>query len=263
MNKKNKILLILFFTLLISVCFLLENKNNIDLKNEEKKSIFLNTNENINFENKTDNSQYEVTNISELENSSNKTESEPIKSQEEINSYWEDYTRPDTWSSMTQKYTLAYSLKNDKYDNNIDYITDTDSIISSNLSGLTTGVYITKSSRNMINNLLKSEVSDKFYIEENGLLKYNNSKYEINSPIEKLIVNTINNQNNLYILDLSFAYIDEEQGTTPYTMPIELNYLQFDIDEKKELLVYNIYNFQLETFLEGIQQLTGEILETN
>lgn len=263
MNKKNKILLILFFTLLISVCFLLENKNNTDLKNEEKKSIFLNTNENINFENKTDNSQYEVTNISELENSSNKTESEPIKSQEEINSYWEDYTRPDTWSSMTQKYTLAYSLKNDKYDNNIDYITDTDSIISSNLSGLTTGVYITKSSRNMINNLLKSEVSDKFYIEENGLLKYNNSKYEINSSIEKLIVNTINNQNNLYILDLSFAYIDEEQGTTPYTMPIELNYLQFDIDEKKELLVYNIYNFQLETFLEGIQQLTGEILETN
>ena len=115
----------------------------------------------------------------------------------------------------------------------------------------------------MINNLLKSEVSDKFYIEENGLLKYNNSKYEINSPIEMLIVNTINNQNNLYILDLSFAYIDEEQGTTPYTMPIELNYLQFDIDEKKELLVYNIYNFQLETFLEGIQQLTGEILETN
>ena len=217
----------------------------------------------VNFENKTDNSQSEVTNISELENSSNKTESEPIKSQEEINSYWEDYTRPDTWSSMTQKYTLAYSLKNDKYDNNIDYITDTDSIISSNLSGLTTGVYITKSSRNMINNLLKSEVSDKFYIEENGLLKYNNSKYEINSPIEMLIVNTINNQNNLYILDLSFAYIDEEQGTTPYTMPIELNYLQFDIDEKKELLVYNIYNFQLETFLEGIQQLTGEILETN
>ena len=38
---------------------------------------------------------------------------------------------------------------------------------------------------------------------------------------------------------------------------------KFDIDEKKELLVYNIYNFQLETFLEGIQQLTGEILETN
>ena len=63
------------------------------------------------------------------------------------------------------------------------------------------------------------------------------------------------------ILD-DIAYIDEEQGNKPYTMPGELEYLQFNIETGKKLLIYNLYNFQFETFIKGIQTLTGKLLET-
>lgn len=261
MKKNVKFLILIFVIVLILFIISLTISYSKNNKFEEKRNIQKDNNNSANMENVVK-PLYEVTDINEVEQNVLKTEEEPIHTKEEIDSYWTEYTDPNNWSEKTKKYTLAYSLVDDKYDNTDNYIVNADKIIDDCISDKKCGVYITKSSRIFVNEILEKDINTIFYIDDDGMLKYKSNQYYVNKPIDELLIYAIDNNSDLYILDTSFAYIDEEQGNTPYTMPSELDYLQFNIESNKKLLIYNLYNFQVETFLNGLQELTGKLLET-
>lgn len=260
MKKKKILIFIILFVIIIVLLaiYLIYTINNI--KNNNSINHTTSYTNSINIENDVS-SLSEIT-TNDIEQNIVKTKEEALLTQEEVIAYWEEYTNPNHWSENTKKHTLAYALKENKSEESDDYIVNADDIINDCLSDKKNGIYITKSSRIFLDDILKNDIGSIFYIDDKGMLKYNFSKYYVNTPIDDLLIYAIDNSSELYILDIGFAYIDEEQGNKPYTMPGELEYLQFNIETGKKLLIYNLYNFQFETFIKGIQTLTGKLLET-
>lgn len=212
-------------------------------------------------------------NIAENSNSIQDTKNTNSTSEEENNidertkEYISKMQDPNHWSETEKKKNLAYALTKDKNrdlaDN--DFITNPDKIISSELPTNANGIFIAYDSRVQIEQALKSEVNDIFYIDENGLLKYDKNKdLKVKDTLTKFFISAIDDTEKLYVIDISFAYIDEELGKrdVPMTFDGDFDYLTYNIDEKTELIVYNRYNYRFEILVEGIQKLTDLKLET-
>lgn len=184
---------------------------------------------------------------------------------EEVNNYWQNYKNPDHWSEKTNNYTLAYILDSNK--NTEDNLEGkSEEIIESELPINEKGVFVPKDSRQQLENFLKNNVDNKFYINEYGFLKYmtNENALEISSDLTKLVNKLISGTQKLTILSIAYAYYDENNtiDNVATSIPIEINYLRFRPKENIELMIYSQYNFSLETFTEGIENLTGEIIKT-
>ena len=258
-NKKLIIILLIFVICFIISLLIIFNTNNNLISNSvldnnilDSTSISLENNINIEQNNIIENKQNTI-----IEDSNSY-----IKSEKEIQGYWDNYTNPNHWSEKTKKNSLAYALMDNKIDNMNEYITQPDEVISSHLPTNSRGFFITQTSRMHISLCLEKQGIKKIYIDNNGMLKYNKQQYEVETPLEKFFNSILNNADKLYILDVSFAYVDEAEGTNPYTMPGEINYLGFNINDKQKLFVYNLYNFDFDIFIEGLEKLTNQKLET-
>lgn len=261
-NIKTKIFIFIstfVFLVIILLCFIfynvIKNKNLNDVNNINNNLVEINNSS----DNNSKNSEKPESNIIFSQNISNNI---IIEQQNEIETYWNNYKDSNHWSENTKRYTLAYALKEDKYDNEEDYITETDQIIEYSLPNSNNGLFVSYSSISNILNVLKSEGLNIFYIDDSGMLKYQTSEYTLKTPLEQFLISIIDNPSTLYIIDVSFAYIDEDEGTKPVSIPIEIDYLGFCINNSQELLVYNMYNFNFETFIKGLQELTNKNIET-
>lgn len=184
---------------------------------------------------------------------------------EEVSSYWQNYKNPDHWSEKTNNYTLAYILDSNKNtEDNLEEKSKT--IIENELPSDEKGVFVPKDSRQQLENFLKNNVDNKFYINEDGFLKYitNENALEISSDLTKLVNKLILDSQKLTILSIAYSYYDENNEIDNFatSIPIELNYLRFRPKENIELMIYSQYNFSLEAFTEGIENLTGETIKT-
>lgn len=184
---------------------------------------------------------------------------------EQIESYWENYKNPDHWSEKTNNYTLAYVLDQDKKVGNA-LEENSNKIIENELPIKQNGVFIPKDSRKQLETFFKNNVDDKFYIDEKGFLNYakNSNSLEISSDLTNLVNKLILDSNKLYILSVGYSYYAEENviEDAATAIPEEFNYLRFKPRESIELVIYSQYNFSLDSFTEGIENLTGEAIKT-
>ena len=188
-----------------------------------------------------------------------------LLAKEEISTYWENYTNPEHWSENTNNYTLAYILDSNKnLETNIEEKSNT--IIENELPSSRKGVFVPKDSRKQLEDFLKNNIDDKFYINEDGFINYiiNENSFEVESDLTNLVNKLIFDSEKLTILSIAYSYYDENNEIDSFatSIPIELNYLRFNPKEDMQLLIYSQYNFSLESFTEGIENLTGETIKT-
>lgn len=184
---------------------------------------------------------------------------------EETPTHWENYTNPDHWSEKTNNYTLAYILDSNKnLETNIEEKSNT--IIENELPSSKKGVFVPKDSRKQLEDFLKNNVDDKFYINEDGFLNYtiNENSFEIKSDLTNLVNKLVFDSQKFTILSTAYSYYDENNviDNVATEIPIELNYLRFRPKKNVELIIFSQYNFSLESFTDGIENLTGETIKT-
>ena len=249
-NKIRVVLIILCLIVLLGLLmFLLTHKikeNNENKANTEKNNpTFYNETQNL------------------IANNESKIDDE-IKD-ENVSEYWEEYTNPVHWSEKTNQYTLAYILDPDK--NTCDNLKEkSDTIIKEQLPSTKKGVFIAKDSRTQLEHFLKNNVDENYYISDDGFLEYREDKesLKVESDLVKLLNKLIFNSDKLTILSIAYSYYDENNviDDAATEIPIELNCLQFNPQNNIQLMIYSQYNFSIESFIEGIEKLTGETIQT-
>lgn len=194
-------------------------------------------------------------------NTSNSTPEQGETSSYDPDKYYERMQDPDHWSEYSKKSNLAYALCKDKdtLPGN-DYITKSDEVISSILPADKKGIYITYDARSYVKSI-KYEVDDIFYIDDEGFLRYDKDNLDLSKKdfLDKFFISVIDKADKLYVVDISFGYVDEELETRKLAITFDggVDYIRFNIDENTSLLMLNRYNYRFELLIEGIQKLTG------
>ena len=258
-NIKIKVIIIILCLILVFGLIFLIFKYNSRIKNMDNLS---NTKNELNVSStiSDEKSDLEVNSLNDI----NSIDSNPLIN-EETSIYWENYTNPDHWSEKANNYTLAYILDSNKnLETNIEEKSNT--IIENELPSSEKGVFVPKDSRKQLEDFLKNNVDDKFYINEDGFLNYiiNESSFEIKSDLTNLVNKLVFDSQKFTILSIAYSYYDENNviDNVATEIPIELNYLRFRPKENVELMIFSQYNFSLESFTEGIENLTGETIKT-
>ena len=234
MNKNKKIIFSIIIIIIVITLIIFLNKE----------KIFYNSNT---YENKV--------------NTSNSTPEQGETSSYDPDKYYERMQDPDHWSEYSKKSNLAYALCKDKdtLPEN-DYITKSDEIISSILPADKKGIYITYDARSYVKSI-KYEVDDIFYIDDEGFLRYDKDNLDLSKKdfLDKFFISVIDKADKLYVVDISFGYVDEELETRKLAITFDggVDYIRFNIDENTSLLMLNRYNYRFELLIEGIQKLTG------
>lgn len=260
MKKKIVIIFSLILIFLVSgiIFFKTYHMNNND--NEINNEINQNTTSIISDEQQKDE------NISNMDkNNNNMVSEENTILSEEVSSYWQNYQNPEHWSEKTNNYTLSYILDPDKNTEN-ELEKKSNTIIKNELPTDEKGIFIPKDSRQQLEDFLKKNVNNNFYIDTQGFLKYseNTNSLELSNDLTILIKELISNTKKMTILSISYSYYAENNviDNAPTDIPIELNYLLFKPKQNIDLLIYSQYNFSLESFIQGIEKLTGKNIET-